>query len=133
MKLRVLLRVIGVVQLILGALYLFVPMQFLALMGHSVPAADVAYPLGMLAARFLAYGVGMFYIARAPEKERFWIDNMIFIQAVDLAVGIYYTATGVISLGLSGFPMFNATLFILLLTLWRPKSTPALELATEPR
>ena len=129
MKLRVLLRVIGAVQLILGALYLFVPMQFLALMGHSVPHADVAYPLGMLAARFLAYGVGMFYIARAPGKERFWIDNMIFIQAVDLAVGVYYTATGVLSLQLSGLPMFNATLFIVLLTLWRPRPTQAAALA----
>lgn len=67
-----LLRVIGAVQLILGALYLFVPMQFLALMGHSVPAADVAYPLGMLAARFLAYSMGMFYIARA---ERALLDR----------------------------------------------------------
>ncbi len=131
MKLRVLLRVIGVVQLVLGVLYLFIPMQFLALMGHSVPHADVAYPLGMLAARFLAYGVGMFYIAREPEKQRFWIDNMIFIQVVDLAVGVYYTATGVLSLQLSGLPMFNATLFILLLTLWRPRSTTKGVLALE--
>jgi hypothetical protein len=133
MKLRVLPRVIGAVQLILGVLYLFVPMQFLALMGHTVPSADVAYPLGMLAARFLAYGVGMFYIARAPEKERFWIDNMIFIQVVDLAVGVYYTATSALSLQLSGLPMFNATLFILLLTLWRPRSTPAGAFAAEVR
>jgi hypothetical protein len=133
MKLRVLLRVIGAVQLILGVLYLLVPMQFLALMGHSVPAADVAYPLGMLAARFLAYGAGMFYVARAPEKQHFWIDNMIFIQAMDLAVGVYYTATGVIGIELSRLPMFNATLFIILLTLWRPRSTPAPALAADVR
>lgn len=58
---------------------------------------------------------------------------MIFIQAVDLAVGVYYTATGVIGLELSGFPMFNATLFILLLSLWRPRPTPAPALAAEVR
>lgn len=123
-KLSVLLRVIGVVQIVLGLLYLFVPLQFLALLGHSVPAADIAYPLGMLAARFLAYGVGMFSIAHAPEQQRFWIDNMILIQALDLAVGLFYTATGVIALTLSGFPMFNATLFIILLGLWRPRRSP---------
>ena len=122
MKLRVLLRVIGVVQLVLGLLYLIIPMQFLALMGNSAPAADLAYPLGMLAARFLAYGAGMFFIARAPEKQLFWINNMIFIQVVDLMVGVFYTATGIVSLSHSAIPMFNATLFIILLTLWRPKT-----------
>jgi hypothetical protein len=120
-KLSVLLVVIGVVQVVLGLLYLFLPLQFLALMGHSVPAPDAAYPLGMLAARFLAYGVGMFFIARAPEQNRFWIDNMILIQLVDLAVGLFLTANGTITLALSAFPMFNATIFILLLSLWRPR------------
>jgi hypothetical protein len=122
MKLKMLLRVIGVVQLVLGLLYLFIPMRFLAMMGLSVPQADIAYPLGMLAARFLAYGVGMFFIAREPDKQLFWINNMILIQALDLAVGIFYTATGSVELSHSGFPMFNATLFIILLTLWRPKA-----------
>ena len=122
MKLKVLLRIIGVVQLILGAFYLFLPLQFLSMQGLSTPGADNAYPLGMLAARFLAYGIGMLIIAKAPEKNLFWINNMILIQALDLAVGIFYTATGIVGLSHSGFPMFNATLFIILLTLWRPKA-----------
>ncbi|MBE0669281.1 MAG: hypothetical protein IH588_01725 [Anaerolineales bacterium] len=123
MKLKVLLRIIGVVQLVLGLMYLFFPMNFLGMMGHSIPEPDIAYPLGMLAARFLAYGVGMLFIANEPEKQLFWINNMILIQAVDLAVGIFYTATGIVSLGHSAFPMFNASLFLILLTLWRPKTT----------
>lgn len=121
MKLKVLLRVIGVVQLVLGAFYLFLPLQFLSMQGLSMPSADNAYPLGMLAARFLAYGIGMLVIANAPEKNSFWINNMILIQAVDLAVGVFYTATGIVSLPHSIFPMFNAALFIVLLSLWRPK------------
>lgn len=125
MKLKVLLRVIGVVQLILGAFYLFLPLQFLSMQGLSTPGADNAYPLGMLAARFLAYGIGMFFVARDPEKNRFWISNMILIQAIDLAVGIFYTATGTVALAHSAFPMFNAALFIVLLSLWRPKSAQA--------
>lgn len=125
MKLKVLLRVIGVVQLVLGAFYLFLPLQFLSMQGLSVPGADNAYPLGMLAARFLAYGIGMLVIANAPEENLFWINNMILIQAVDLAVGIFYTATGVVSLPHSILPMFNAALFIVLLSLWRPKAARA--------
>lgn len=122
MKLKVLLRIIGVVQLILGAFYLFLPLQFLSMQGLSIPGADNAYPLGMLAARFLAYGIGMLIIANAPEENLFWINNMILIQAVDLAVGIFYTAMGTVTLSHSIFSMFNAALFIILLTLWRPKS-----------
>lgn len=130
-KLTVLLYLIGLVQLVLGLLYLFVPLQFLALMGHSMPEPDIAYPLGMLAARFIAYGVGMFFIARTPQTQVFWINNMILIQVLDLAVGIFYTAVGVISLQLSAFPMFNATIFIMLLWLWRPRDTETLPAATE--
>jgi hypothetical protein len=122
-KLNGLLYLIGVVQIILGVLYLFLPIQFLSMMGHSSPNADIAYPLGMLGARFLAYGVGMFYIARRVEKQVFWINNMILIQFLDLAVGVFYTITGVVAISLSGFPMFNATLFVILLTLWRPRAT----------
>ena len=121
MKLKILLRIIGVVQLLLGLL----PLRFLAMMGLSTPQADIAYPLGMLAARFLGYGLGMLFIAREPEKHLFWINNMILIQALDLAVGVFYTATGIVTIGHSAFPMFNASLFIILLTLWRPGAKPS--------
>jgi hypothetical protein len=124
-KLTVLLRLIGVVQIVLGLFYLFAPLTFLAMQGLSSPQADIGYPLGMLAARFIAYGIGMFVIANAPEQNRFWINNMILIQAIDLAAGIFYTATGVVGIAHSAFPMFNATLFIVLLSLWRPKAEQA--------
>jgi hypothetical protein len=125
MKLKILLVVLGSVQIILGIAYLIFPHGLLAWMGHSMPAPDINYPLGMLAARFLAYGIGLFVIARDPERHAFWIDNMIFIQLVDLGTGVFYTLTGTVSLALAGFPMFNATLFATLLWLWRPRSVPA--------
>lgn len=121
-KLQIILRIIGVSQLVLGALYLFIPQTFLMMMGHATAQPDIAYPLGMLAARFIAYGIGMFYVARDPEKHRFWIDNMILIQVIDLGVGIFYIATGVIALQDAAVALFNASLFIILLTLWRPKT-----------
>lgn len=127
MKLRVFLRIVGVVQIVLGILYLVFPQAFLRAIGHSVPMDDINYPFGMLAARFLAYGVGMFVIARAPDKHAFWIKNMVFIQMVDLAVGIFYTIKGTVALSLSGFPMFNAVLIALLLWMWRPKQSDTSE------
>lgn len=119
-KLTVLLRMIGVVQLLLGAGLLFAPSMFVAWMGLSATATDINYLFGMLAARFIAYGAGMFFIARAPEKNAFWIQNMLFIQLIDLAVGLFYTMNGTLVLAASAFPMFNATVFATLLFFWMP-------------
>ncbi len=125
-KLQGLLIYIGIVQLVLGAFFLFAPQTIMGMMGFTIPAADSGYMFGMLAARFIAFGIGMFWCARAPEQNLFWINNMILIQVIDLTVGIYYTATGIVDITSSAFPMFHAALFIVLLTLWRPKSATAM-------
>jgi len=120
-KMTWLLRIIGTIQITLGVLYLFAPAFMLNSMGHSAVGEDIYYPLGMLASRFIAYGVAMIYISSNPLKYKLWAIVMIAIQALDLLGGIVYTATGVVSLELSGFPMFNASWMIILLWLWMPK------------
>lgn len=120
-KLTWLLRVVGVIQIVLGLCYLFAPHLFLHAMGHSLPQVDINYPLAMLAARFLAYGIALIYISGAPVQHRLWINVLVLIQLIDLAAGLYYTATGVVPLALSGFPIFNASLIIVLSLLWRPR------------
>lgn len=122
---RIALRVVGSIQIVLGLAYLLVPDQFLATMGHSQPAADLLYPLGMLSARFLAYGIGLWIISADPVKHILWIRLMAFIQLIDLAVGVFYTATGVVPISLSAFPMFNAIWIGLLFAFWKPASTGA--------
>jgi hypothetical protein len=119
-KLSYLLYLVGALQILLGLAHLFVPGQFLHAMGHSLPQPDIYYPLGMLAARFIAYGIALLVIAKAPVQHLLWINFMILIQLIDLGVGILYTATGILPLSLSAFPMFNACWIILLLALWRP-------------
>jgi hypothetical protein len=113
--------VVGGIQIVLGLFYLLAPAFFLEAIGHSVPADDIFYPLGMLASRFLVFGVVFIYISRDPVQHRLWITAMIFIQLIDLGVGIFYTATGVVELSDSFFPMFNATWIAGLLYLWRPR------------
>jgi hypothetical protein len=121
-NLRILLRVVGVIQIILGLFYLFAPTFLLESIGHSVPQDDIFYPLAMLGARFLVFGIVFIYIARDPIQHSLWITAMIFIQLIDLAAGVFYTATGVVELSDSWFPMFNATWIAALLYLWRPRT-----------
>ncbi len=104
----VFLRVVGSVQMVLGAAYLLAPGLFLAQMGHSAAAPDLYYPLGMLAARFVAYGIGFWVISKQATNHALWVGLMGLIQGIDLIVGVVYTATGVVPLQLSAFPMFNA-------------------------
>jgi hypothetical protein len=118
LKLKILLRVVGVIQIILGVMYLVAPAMFLEALGHTIPKADIFYVLGMLSARFIAYGIAFIYISGEPLKHTLWIYFMILIQAIDLGAGIFYTSTGVVTLELSGFAMFNASWIIILLYLF---------------
>jgi len=120
-KLTWLLRIVGIIQIILGIFYLFAPELFLHSMGHSLPQTDIYYPLAMLASRFIALGIALIYISNAPVQHKLWIKIIVLIQVIDLAAGIYYTVISVIPLSLSGFPMFNAVWIMALLLLWMPR------------
>jgi len=113
---------IGVVQLVLGGLYLLVPQLMIGWQGLGPIPADVGYPLAMLAARFLVYGAGMFVIAANPAKNRPWIAGMIVIQLIDLGAGLAYVATGVVAFSVAAFPMMNAAIFAVGLYLLRPRA-----------
>jgi hypothetical protein len=112
------LRVVGSVQLVLGLAYLFVPGVVLQQMGHSAAPVDLYYPLGMLAARFIAYGAGFWIISRQAREHALWVALMGLIQAIDLGVGLFYTASGVLPLKLSALPMFNAVWIGATCALW---------------
>lgn len=133
-RLRIVLWVVAISQLALGALTLFVPAYFFDLIGLSTPPADNQYMLAMLGVRFLAYGVGLIVLARSANIELFWVWNMVAIQLIDLAAGAYYTANGTLTLSVSAFPMFNAALFAVLLTVfaWPLAARPGVGSGPQP-
>ncbi len=112
---RIICTLIGISQLALGGLYLFAPAFFINWQGLDPIPADTAYPLAMLAGRFLVYGIGMFVIARNPQQNMFWLNGMVAIQVIDLLAGIFYVGTGVVPLEVATIAMFDAALFIALL------------------
>lgn len=106
-----LLWIIAASQLVLGALTLFLPLSFFGWIGLTVPPADTGYMIGLLGARFVAYGIGMAMLARQAEPSRFWMGNMLLIQVIDFAVGAAYLSRGIVDLSVLAFPMTNAALF----------------------
>lgn len=125
-KLKIAMVAVGILQIVLGVNYLLMPHTMLAWMGHSSIAPDIAYPLGMLAARFLVYGGLLLAASRNPAANRMLILGMVWIQLIDFSVGAYFTAAGVVGLKLSAFPLFNAALIAVLLWIWRPLRGPSL-------
>ncbi len=115
--LRIVLWLIAISQLVLGALTLFAPAPFFSAMGLSVPPTDTFYIIGMLSARFLAFGIVLIVLASREHVDPLWLQSMVAIQLLDLAAGVYYTASGAVPLTVSAFPMFNALLFSILLIL----------------
>lgn len=109
--LKPLLWIIAASQLVLGALTLFLPFTFFGWMGLTIPPADTAYMIGLLGARFVAYGIGMIMLARQPEPSSFWMGNMLLIQLIDFAVGAAYLLRGIVGLSVLAFPMTNAAIF----------------------
>jgi hypothetical protein len=130
MKLRILVKIVAVLQIVLGILYLTAPQWLLNSMGHSIPQADINYPLGMLASRFLVVGVVFWIISGDLNKHALWLKAMFAIQAIDLAVGLGYSLTSVVALSISAFPMFNAALIMLLLFLWKPEQNKTQDTVT---
>jgi hypothetical protein len=125
---KILARVIGISQLILAVAFLFFIDLFFTSFGFSPATTDQKYLFGQLAARFSAYGLGMFVIARNPFINRTWWDLMALTQAIDFSVGLYYLLSGGIKIETAAFPMFNAAVFCVLLFIWRPqggKSIPS--------
>lgn len=123
MPLKIALYLVAVSQFALGALTLFAPAFFLTTMGLTPPAPDNGYILAMLGARFVAYGIGMVWLARQSEPDRFWVRNMVLIQLIDFGAGAVYLGLGTVGLSVVAFPMFNAALFAgLLLFFSRPRA-----------
>lgn len=121
-KLQFLLGYIWIVQIVLWIMALFFPMFFIETVMKFWPVApEVWYTLAMFAWRLLVFWVLMFIIAKKPEENILLIKAMIAIQVIDLISWLYYTASWIVPLAASGIALFDATIFIILLSLWKPK------------
>lgn len=116
------LRFIALVQIVLGIAFLLAPMRSAALLGLSAAPMWTAWLFGMMAARFLGFGYGMIVAARDPVQHRAWIGAMVFIQAIDWLVTLYYLSTGAVTLAQVTTAAFLPAVFILLVVSVYPRA-----------
>lgn len=115
------LRLIAVVQFILGVAFLLVPEMAAKALGLSPAPGWANWLFGMMAARFLGFGYGMWIAASEPAAARPWIKAMIAIQAIDWIVTLKYLYAGSVTLAQVSTAAFLPVIFVLVLTFGLPK------------
>jgi hypothetical protein len=113
--LRITLGTIGVVQLILGVVFLFLPEQFASVLGLTVTPTWVPWMFAMFGARALGFAYGMFLAMRNPESHRDWIGAMIAVQALDWIATVWFVLQGAVTIPQVSGAAFLPIIFILVL------------------
>lgn len=119
------LRFIGVVQLVLGLLFVIAPQSYANIFDLAEAPGWAYWLIAMMGARFLGYAYGMFVAAREPQKHTTWIVTMIGIQAIDWVGTIYHLAAGSVTLGQVTTAAFLPVVFIILLVMFFPRERSA--------
>ncbi len=119
--LRITLGAIGVIQMILGIVFLFAPGQFASVLGLAAIPAWVPWMFAMFGARALGFAYGMFLAMRQPEEHRAWIGAMIVVQAIDWLATIYFVLQGAVTLPQVSGASFLPIIFIFVLLTAYPR------------
>ena len=123
--LRITLGFIGVVQLILGLVFLFIPTQFASFVHLAAVPGWVPWMFAMFSARAIGFAYGMFIAMRQPEAHRTWISAMIVVQAIDWIVTVYFLLQGVVTLPQVSTASFLPVIFIAVLVTRYPRPNTA--------
>ncbi len=119
--LRYTLGFIGVLQVILGLVFIFLPNQFAALLGLAETPPWVLWMFSMFGARAFGFAYGMFLAMRNPTQHADWIRAMILVQAVDWLGTAYFLMNGSVTLMQVSTAAFLPIIFIVVLVRWYPR------------
>ncbi len=125
--LQITLVFIGIVQLVLGAVFAFAPAQFGAMVGLAEAPTWTHWMFFMFSARALGFAFGMFLAARDPARHVHWIQAMIGVQAIDWLATMYFVLTGAVTLAQVSTASFLPLIFIGMLVIFYPRPQPTMQ------
>ncbi len=115
------LRFIACVQIVLGCGFFIAPAGMATVLG-LVPAPGWAnWLFGMMAARFLGFGYGLFIAARDPVAHLPWVRAMVGIQILDWIVTVQHLHAGDVTLAQVNTASFLPLVFLGLLAASWPR------------
>ena len=97
--LKVSMIVYGVVGILFGLAYIFVPRQLGAMFGHEQGPEYVAALCASLGVSFIAASVFLIAAARDPLLHIYWVKFAILFAILMVVAEIYSVITGYIDLG----------------------------------
>jgi hypothetical protein len=89
---------IGLIQALLGLVFLLAPSWFATMLGLPPAPAWTGWILAMFGARALGFAYGMWLVMRDAVRHRAWIHAMIVIQALDWIATLAVVLRGVVTL-----------------------------------
>ncbi len=123
--LRYTLGFIGVVQIVLGLIFIFMPAQFADMLDLEAAPGWALWMFSMFGARALGFGYGMFIAMRDPARHAAWLVAMIGVQAVDWLGTVFYLIDGSVTLMQVSTAPFLPILFIAMLWYYFPREQQA--------
>ena len=116
--LKVTMIVYGVIGILFGLAYIFVPRQLGAMFGHEV--AFVTELAAVFGVSLVAIGIFLIIAARDPIKHILWVKYAIVFAILSLAAELYSFILGYITLGSALTPIILHAVFAVALLAFYP-------------
>lgn len=120
--LRVVMTVYGVIGVLFGLAFIFIPQQLGNMLGYAEGPRYVPYFLASLGSCFIAASVFIIAAARNPLGNILWVKFAILLSILSVVTGLYSLLRGFVDFGQAGLGIIiDAVFAVLFLALypWR--------------
>ncbi len=109
--LKVTMIVYGVIGILFGLAYIFVPRELGDMFGYEHGPAYVPYMLASLGGCFIAASVFIIAAARDPLRHISWVKFAILLSVLLLVTGLYSVIQGYVDFGQAGMGIILHAVF----------------------
>ena len=109
--LKVTMIVWGIIGILFGLAYIFVPQELGSVLGYEKGPAYVPYMLAQLAGCFISTSVFILVAARDPLPHINWVQFAILYCILSVVLGLYSVIRGYVDFGQAGMGIIINAIF----------------------
>ena len=110
--LKVTMIVYGVIGILFGLVYIFIPQQFGEMMGYGEGPAWIMYMSAGLGVCLIAPSVFLIAAARDPLRHIYWVKFAILWAVLGLVIALYSTIRGYVGFDKTGMEIIMQAVFL---------------------